>query len=302
MRLGVLYSRVRPEEKLLFRELERRRAEVELLDDRKVVLSFGGASALEPAFDFDVVFDRSLSHSRALVHLRVLADRGVPTVNRIDVVENCGDKLRTSSLLQAAGVPTPDTRVASTPGAALRAIEELGYPAVLKPTVGSWGRLIARINDRDAAEALFEHKATLGGYQHSIFYLQRYVDKPERDIRAFVVAGETICAIYRQAPHWITNTARGGAAENCPVTPETRRVVRASLGAPSEAGWSRSTSWKTPTADCSCWRVNHTMEFRNSIEPTGVDIPARMIDFVERVAKVGWEAAHCPADSHQAAP
>lgn len=291
MRIGVLYSRVRPEEKLLFREFERRRTEVELLDDRKVVLSFGGASALEPAFDFDVVFDRSLSHSRALVHLRVLADRGVPTVNRIDVVENCGDKLRTSSLLQAAGVPTPDTRFASTPEAALRAIEELGYPAVLKPTVGSWGRLIARINDRDAAEALFEHKATLGGYQHSIFYLQRYVDKPERDIRAFVVGGETICAIYRQAPHWITNTARGGAAENCPVTPEIEDLCRRASRAVG-GGLVAVDLVEDPDRGPLVLEVNHTMEFRNSVEPTGVDIPARMIDFVERVANAGWEAAH----------
>ena len=290
MRIGVLYSRVRPEEKLLFRELERRRADVELIDDRKVVLSFGGASTLEQAFDFDVVFDRSLSHSRALVHLRVLADRGVPTVNRIEVVENCGDKLRTSSLLQAAGVPTPDTRVASTPEAALEAIEELGYPVVLKPTVGSWGRLIARINDRDAAEALIEHKSTLGSYQHSIFYLQRYVDKPERDIRAFVAGGETICAIYRKAPHWVTNTARGARAANCPVTPELGTLCRRSAEAVG-GGLVAVDLVEDRHRGLLVLEVNHTMEFRNSIEPTGVDIPARMIDFVERVATVGWAAA-----------
>ena len=290
MRIGVLYSRVRPEEKLLFRELERRRADFELIDDRKVVLSFGGASRLEPAFDFDVVFDRSLSHSRALVHLRVLADRGVPTVNRIEVVENCGDKLRTSSLLQAAGVPTPDTRVASTPEAALAAIEELGYPVVLKPTVGSWGRLIARINDRDAAEALIEHKSTLGSYQHSIFYVQRYVDKPERDIRAFVAGGETICAIYRKAPHWVTNTARGVSTANCPVTPELATLCRRAAEAVG-GGLVAVDLVEDRDRGPLVLEVNHTMEFRNSIEPTGVDIPARMIDFVERVATVGWAAA-----------
>lgn len=290
MRIGVLYSRVRPEEKLLFRELERRRADVELIDDRKIVLSFGGASRLEPDFDFDVVFDRSISHSRALVHLRVLADRGVPTVNRIEVVENCGDKLRTSSLLQAAGVPTPDTRVASTPEAALEAIEELGYPVVLKPTVGSWGRLIARINDRDAAEALIEHKSTLGSYQHSIFYLQRYVDKPERDIRAFVAGGETICAIYRKAPHWVTNTARGARAANCPVTPELATLCRRSAEAVG-GGLVAVDLVEDRHRGLLVLEVNHTMEFRNSIEPTGIDIPARMIDFVERVATVGWAAA-----------
>ncbi len=290
MRIGVLYSRVRPEEKLLFRELERRRADVELIDDRKIVLSFGGASALEPAFDFDVVFDRSLSHSRALVHLRVLADRRVRTVNRIDVVENCGDKLRTSSLLQAAGVPTPDTRVASTPEAALQAIEELGYPVVLKPTVGSWGRLIARVNDRDAAEALIEHKTTLGAYQHSIFYLQRYVDKPERDIRAFVAGGETICAIYREAPHWVTNTARGASTTNCPVTPELATLCRRAAEAVG-GGLVAVDLVEDGDRGPLVLEVNHTMEFRNSIEPTGVDIPARMVDFVERVASVGWAAA-----------
>ena len=293
MRIGVLYSRVRPEEKLLFRELERRRAEVELIDDRKVVLSFGGSSALEPAFDFDVVFDRSLSHSRALVHLQVLADRGVPTVNRAEVALNCGDKVRTSSLLQAAGLPTPDTRVASTPEAALRAIEELGYPVVLKPTVGSWGRLIARMNDRDAAEALLEHKVTLGSYQHSIFYLQRYVDKPQRDIRAFVAGGRTLCAIYRQAPHWITNTARGASTEDCPVTPEIDDLCRRAALAVG-GGLVAVDLVEDRDRGLLVLEVNHTMEFRNSVEPTGVDIPARMIDFVERVATVGWDEAHAP--------
>ena len=282
MRIGVLYSRVRPEEKLLFRELERRRADVELIDDRKVVLSFGGTSALEPAFDFDVVFDRSLSYSRALVHLRVLSDRGIPTVNRIEVALNCGDKVRTSSLLQAAGVPTPDTRVASTPQAALAAIEELGYPVVLKPAVGSWGRLIARVNDRDAAEAVLEHKSTLGSYQHSIFYLQRYVDKPERDIRAFVAGGETICAIYRQAPHWVTNTARGARTANCPVTPELATLCRQAAEAVG-GGLLAVDLVEDRHRGLLVLEVNHTMEFRNSIKPTGVDIPARMIDFVERV-------------------
>ncbi|MCY3964834.1 MAG: lysine biosynthesis protein LysX [Acidobacteria bacterium] len=288
MRIGVLYSRVRPEEKLLFRELERRRAEVELIDDRKVVLSFGGPSALEPALDFDVVFDRSISHSRALVHLKVLADRGIPTVNRIDVALNCGDKVRTSSLLQAAGVPTPDTRVASTPQAALSAIEELGYPVVLKPAVGSWGRLIARINDRDAAEAVLEHKSTLGSYQHSIFYLQRYVDKPERDIRAFVAGGETICAIYRQAPHWITNTARGARTTNCPVTPDLEILCRQAADAVG-GGLVAVDLVEDRHRGLLVLEVNHTMEFRNSIEPTGVDIPARMIDFVEQVGAEGQD-------------
>ena len=301
MRIGVLYSRVRPEEKLLFAELERRSADVQLIDDRKLVFSLGGDSALEPAFDFDVVFDRSLSHSRALVNLRVLADRGVATVNPVRVVENCGDKIRTSSLLQAASLPVPDTRVAATPEAALHAIEELGYPVVMKPAVGSWGRLVARINDRDAAEALLEHKNTLGSYQHSIFYLQRHVDKPERDIRAFVAGGETLCAIYRRAPHWITNTARGASTENCPVTPEIDDLCRRAAHAVG-GGLVAVDLVEDPDRGLLVLEVNHTMEFRNSIAPTGVDIPARMVDFVERVAAVGWDEAQEPEARGSEAP
>ena len=126
----------------------------------------------------------------------------------------------TTSALAAAGVPQPKALVAYTPESALEAIERLGYPAVLKPTVGSWGRLLSKVNDRDAAETILEHKETLGSYHHSIFYIQEYVKKPGRDIRAFQVGPETICAIYRTSPNWITNTARGGTSSNCPVTPE----------------------------------------------------------------------------------
>ncbi len=299
MRVGVLYSRVRPEEKLLFGEFERRSCTVELIDDRQLVFAIGGPDAREnpgtlaPALDADVVFDRSLSFGRALVNLRVLADRGIETVNAARVVENCGDKMRTSSLLQAAGVPTPATRVATTPEAALLAIEELGYPVVMKPPVGSWGRLIARINDRDAAEALLEHKSRLGSWQHSIFYLQSHVEKPERDIRAFVVGGRTLCAIYRRSPHWITNTARGGAASNCPVTDELDDLCRRAASAVG-GGMVAVDLVEDREHGPLVLEVNHTMEFRNSIEPTGVDIPARMVDFVERVGRVGWADAHRP--------
>ena len=124
-------------------------------------------------------------------------------------------------------MPQPRTRVAFTRESALPAIEELGYPVVLKPVVGSWGRLLARINDRDAAEAVLEHKETLGSYQHSIFYIQEYVAKPGRDIRAFVVGDETICAIYRASEHWITNTARGGAGEQLPRDARAGRALPA---------------------------------------------------------------------------
>ncbi|HWE60896.1 MAG TPA: RimK family alpha-L-glutamate ligase, partial [Chloroflexota bacterium] len=174
------------------------------------------------------------------------------------------------------------TQLAFTPESALRAIESLGYPCVLKPVVGSWGRLLARVNDRDAAEAILEHKDTLGSYQHGIFYIQEFVEKPGRDIRAFVVGDHTIAAIYRHSSHWITNTARGATTSNCPVTPELDRVCMAAARA--VGGGLLAIDLVESPRGLLVIEVNATMEFRNSIAPTGVDIPAAIVAYTLAVA------------------
>jgi len=279
--IGMLLSRVRVEEKLLLRSFEERGLPVTVLDDRDLVFDLHGADQWRR---FDVVLERCINHSRALYALRILNDFGVATVNTYGVALVCGNKLETTSALVRHGVPTPVCKIAFTPEAALQAIEEIGYPVVLKPAVGSWGRLLSKLNDRDAAEAILEHKETLGSYHHSIFYIQEYVDKPARDIRSFVVGEETIGAIYRYSDHWITNTARGGRAENCPVTPE---VDRLSLAAARAVGGGVVAIDLLETRDGRVLvnEVNYTMEFRNSIAVTGVDIPGRVADYVLQVAR-----------------
>jgi [lysine-biosynthesis-protein LysW]---L-2-aminoadipate ligase len=277
--VGVLLSRVRVEEKLLLEELDRRHIPTKTIDDRELVL----AVETKPDLSVDVVLERAIQHSRALYALNVLNTWGVPTVNTFEVADVCGNKLLTTMRLIRDGVPTPRTRLAFTPEAALAAIEELGYPAVLKPLVGSWGRLISKVNDRDAAESILEHKEVLGTYMHSIFYVQEHVPKPGRDIRAFVVGDETIGAIYRASDHWITNTARGGKASKCPVTPELNDLcVRA---AKSVGGGVVAVDVVEAPEGLLVIEVNYTMEFRNSIDTTGVNIPAKMIDFVLEVAR-----------------
>lgn len=196
-----------------------------------------------------------------------------------------------TSALSAANVPSPRTLIAYTPESALEAIEEMGYPVVLKPAIGSWGRLLSKVNDRESAEAILEHKQTLGNYQHSIFYIQEYINKPMRDIRAFVVGDETICAIYRDSPHWITNTARGGKSSNCPVTPELNAICVAAAKAMG-GGVVAIDVLEDPDRGLLVNEVNYTMEFRNSIEPTNVNIPDRMVDFCIKVAEEGWAAAN----------
>jgi [lysine-biosynthesis-protein LysW]--L-2-aminoadipate ligase len=288
--VGVLLSRVRVEEKLLLQAFQDRGVGVSLLDDRELVFDFARA---EDWRRFDVVLERCINHSRALYALRILDDFGIATVNTYGVALVCGNKLETTSALVRHGVPTPRCKVAFTPESALRAIDELGYPVVLKPAVGSWGRLLSKVNDRDAAEAILEHKDTLGSYHHSIFYIQEYVDKPARDIRAFVVGDETICAIYRYSDHWITNTARGGRAENCPVTPDLDRL---SVAAARAMGGGIVAIDVLETADGRLLvnEVNYTMEFRNSIAVTGVDIPARVVAYVLRVGERAMGTAHPP--------
>lgn len=276
-RIGMLCSRLRVEEKLLLQAFRSRGVEVERIDDSTLVLDSSGQAS------WGVVFDRSLSQSRAIAALQLLESQGVTTINPSTVVATCGDKVATTAALRAAGVAQPRTTVAFTAEAALTAIESLGYPVVLKPPVGSWGRLLARINDRDAAEAILEHKETLGSYQHSIFYIQEHVDKPGRDIRSFVIDGEVIAAIHRSSEHWITNTARGGSATNCPLGGE---LVDLSLRAAAAVGGGVVAVDLLERGDGELLvsEVNHTMEFRNSIETTGVDIPGRIADHVTSMA------------------
>lgn len=279
MRLGILCSRVRVEEKLLFAEFERRGVPFTRIDDGELVFDLQ-----QRELPFDLVLERSISFGRSLYTLQVLERRGVRCINRAAVVETCGDKLRTTEALLAAGVPTPRTLLAFTPAAALEAIEQLGYPVVLKPVIGSWGRMVSRINDRDAAEALLEHLDVLGTWQQHVYYIQEHIAKPGRDIRAFVVGDEPICAIYRSSEHWITNTARGGRASNCPVEGAVGELALRAAQAVG-GGVLAIDLLETPDGRLLVNEVNHTMEFRNSIDTTGVNIPARIVDYVLREAR-----------------
>ena len=273
MKIGFLHSLVRKEEKLLLEEFAKQRAvELVMLDDRKLVFD------LRSGPEVDLVLERCINHSRALHGLRLFESLGITCVNSYRVASVCGDKLLTSLALVEAGVPQPEVRVAFTESSALEALDELGYPAVLKPAVGSWGRLLAKVNDRDAAESILEHKTVLGSYHHSIFYIQRYVEKQGRDIRSFVVGDECIAAIYRDSAHWITNTARGAKASRCPVDDELAALSLAAARAVG-GGILAVDLFETPDG-LVVNEVNYTMEFRNSIDTTGVDIPGRMVEYL----------------------
>jgi [lysine-biosynthesis-protein LysW]--L-2-aminoadipate ligase len=278
-RIGVIHDRLRAEERLLFAEFVRRGISVERIDDRTSVVDITG-----DCWDFDVVIGRGVSQQRTLHLLSIIDAWGIPTLNRPDVIALCNDKLRTSALFRRANLPQPELRVAFTPESALEAIEEMGYPVVLKPAIGSWGRMLAKVNSRATAESLLEHKQALGSFHHGTYYIQKYVAKQGRDIRAFVVGDETICAIYRASEHWITNTARGGLASNCEVTPEIANLCRRAARAVG-GGVLAVDLFEDPNEGLLINEINATMEFRNSIDTTGVNIPGRIVDYALALAR-----------------
>ena len=279
MKVGLIHSIIRKEEKLLLDEFRTRSGvEVITIDDREIVFNLH-----KNVYSFDVVIERCVNHSRAIHAIKVFEDFGIPTVNTYQVAEICGSKFLTTQSIIKAGIRTPRCYLAFTPESALAAMDELGYPCVIKPNTGSWGRLLSKVNDRDAAEAILEHKETLGSYHHSIFYIQEYMEKRGRDIRSFVVGESCICAIYRHSEHWITNTARGARASNYPVTDELHEIsIRAAKAV--GGGVVAIDLFETPEG-LSINEVNYTMEFRNSIDTTGVNIPAKVVVYVLKVGK-----------------
>ena len=282
MRIGLLHSRIRIEEKLLLQEFQALGVEVQPIDVRDIKLSFDNPDTWQ---QYDIIFDRCLSHSQSLTIATVLKAWGIPCVNDADVNRICGNKIEMSAVLTEKQVPNIPTHVAVAPEAALKLIESIGYPVVLKPPVGSWGRLLAKVNDRDAAEAILEHKSTLGSVGHGLFYIQPFIDKGGADIRTFVIGDETICGIMRKSDHWITNTARGATAEACTITDE---IAQLSVKAAHAVGGGLLAIdlFRTRDGNLIVNEINASMEFRNSSEPTGVNIPNRMARFVIEQARV----------------
>jgi|APSaa5957512535_1039671.scaffolds.fasta_scaffold13485_1 [lysine-biosynthesis-protein LysW]---L-2-aminoadipate ligase len=297
IKIGVLCTRIRGDEKLLFEEI-RQRDDCELIKinpEHYPYLLTGKVP--EVFYEPDVIIDRCINHSVAQYISKILHEAGILIINSPKLINICGDKLLTSLYLETKGVPTAKVKVAYSEKSALKAIEEMGYPCVLKPAVGSWGRLISKVESKTSAEAILEHKAVLGTYHHSIFYIQEYIEKPQRDIRAFVIDGKCIAAIYRYSEHWITNTARGGKATGCEITDEMKQIAKAAQDAigPGVIALDLFEVPKTKDVpvdinDPSSYKliineINHTMEFKNSITTSGVNIPGKMVDYLIKKAK-----------------
>ncbi|WP_458208525.1 lysine biosynthesis protein LysX [Haladaptatus sp. NG-SE-30] len=277
MNVGLLYSRIRKDEKLLLAELRDRGHEVTKIDVRKQ--TFDLSDVPDTFADLDLVLDRCLATSRSLYATQFFEAYGVSVINDPQTADVCADKVKTSLTLSGAGVPTPATKVAFTTDSALEAIESFGYPCVLKPVVGSWGRLMAKIDSRSAAEAILEHKATLGHYEHKVFYVQEFVAKPERDIRVLALDGKPIAGMARHSDHWLTNAAKGAETSAFELDDEAEKLVEQASDAVGDG--LLGVDLMETESGYTVHEVNHTVEFKALNEAVDVDVPAKVVDWLE---------------------
>jgi [lysine-biosynthesis-protein LysW]--L-2-aminoadipate ligase len=285
LRLGVLVSYLRQEEKLILAAARARGMIVTPVFDRNLTLNLSAPTAAGSGLDVDVLLDRSVVHSRAGYTLWAMNRWGIPTLNTPAAVTICDDKARASMVLEAAGIPSPRTFVAYSEESALEACEQLGYPAVLKPVAGSWGRLISKVNGPEQARAIIRQKSEHGSFHHEIYYIQEFIEKPGRDIRAYVVGDEIIAASYRTSEHWITNAARGAVSVPCPVTPEIEDLA---LRACKVVGARLAGVDLIETGEgLKIIEVNTGGEFKGLMTTTDRDIAGVIVEEAARVAREG---------------
>jgi len=278
MRIGLLHSTIREDEKLLIDSARKQNTEIEILDVRGQVFNVETWQK-----NYDCLLLRCISATAGTHASMFFEHLGLPVVSSLQVMAICENKFLTSLKLKKNKVPTVPFVLALSEHEAIEAVNQLGgYPVVLKPVSGSWGRLLAKINDQDALEAVIEQKHVLGSPSHKAIYIQKYINTNGRDIRVTTVGNRVVCAIYRDADHWITNTARGARASVCKVDKTLEQI---SLSASQAVGGGVLGIDMFETDDGYIVNeVNHTPEFKNVQRTTGVNVAKAIIDYCHEVA------------------
>ena len=226
MNIGIILSRIRTDEKRLIAAAKTRGLGVVPIYNTSVHFDLE-----HPNLEIDILLDRCADHHRAVYALKIAEDWGIPTLNTYGVAEAYGNRLLAEMALREHRVQTPAVRVAFTPESALEAMEEIGYPVVLKPVEGPSGQLISRIQDKFFAQTVLEHKKVLGTYHHSIFFIQKCIEAPGHDVRAYVVGDQTVAAISVLTNHWVTSIKDGGFIDAYPVSDELNEIAVQAVGA-----------------------------------------------------------------------
>jgi RimK family alpha-L-glutamate ligase len=147
-------------------------------------------------------------------------DAGIYVMNPAYSFRRAKDKYATLTALNKAGIGVPRTYIGENLEAAIKFVEEVG-DVVIKPLIGARGMGAIRSDHPELAYRAMKFIHQLG----QVLYVQEFVEKLDRDIRAFVIGGELIGAMYRHIPkdvegEWRTNVHGGGNAELTQLTPE----------------------------------------------------------------------------------
>lgn len=280
--LIVLYDSVRWEEKALYLAAKKKGIEVKNIDCKNLALNLNESNS---SYSGQIIIQRCVSYFKSIHSTAALEGLGARVINPLQAAILCGNKMYSHMKLKNAGVRTPKAISAFSEESALEALNDFGYPAVIKPTIGSWGRLIALLKDKEAARAVIEDREHMFPMYH-VYYFEQFVERPPRDIRAIVVGGDVIAAIYRYSGEgeWKTNMALGGHAEACPITKELEDIclkAKEALGGQIVG----VDLMESKSEGLIVHEVNNTTEFKNTVRVTGVDIPSLMVDYAVRQGK-----------------
>jgi len=281
-KVSILFDIIRWEEKALYEAGKKLGLDVEMIDVKEKAFNLSKNCGTEFG---DIALQRSVSYYRNLHTTAYLEYKGVKVINSLNTAIITGNKMFTTLVLQKNNIPTPKTIVTFTSDAAIKVFrEEFNGKAVLKPVSGSWGRMVALLNDDAAAQAVLEDRDYMYP-MYQVFYMQEYVKRPPRDLRIFVVGEEVVTGIYRYQPQddWRTNTARGGKAVKCEITGEIREL--ALKAAKAVGGGVFGVDMMESPNGLIVHEVNNTTEFKNTVPATGVDIPKIIMEYVMKEAR-----------------
>jgi [lysine-biosynthesis-protein LysW]---L-2-aminoadipate ligase len=282
--LSILYDNIRWEEKALYEAAKKRGIKVNNINCKDLSIGLNNERESSPYLN-KVIIQRCVSYFKSVHATAALEGLGAHIINSLRTATVCGNKLFAHMELQKAGVKTPKAFSAFSEESAIAALDNLGYPAVIKPTIGSWGRLIALLRDRDAANAVIEDREHMFPI-YQVYYFEELVSRPPRDIRAIVIGDTVVAAIYRYSGpgEWKTNMALGGHAETCPLTKELEDIcIKATKAVEGQiVGVDLMESREHGLI---VHEINNTTEFRNTVRVTGVDIPGLMVDFASKIGK-----------------
>jgi len=283
--ISLVYDRIRWEEKAISKAIENRGLLLRRIDAKELVLdSSKGDQEVERDLG-SLVLQRCVSYFRGLHIASFLEAKGSKVINSSEVSRICGNKFLTTLFLEKGGSPTPKTLFTFSGAAAKNAADVLGYPSVLKPIVGSWGRGVARLNDKESASALIEMREDTNGLYSQIYYIQKHIPRPPRDIRTIVIGDELICANYRYSPEgeWRTNVAKGGKIEYYEITSELENLVI--IASEAVGGGILGVDAMEGPEGLVVHEVNSNVEFRGASQVSNVDIAVKIVDYLVQEAK-----------------